>query len=257
MITDNMTRSFKVDRLRVDVFDSALDLGRAAAEFVVLQLMAAIEKRGKARLILATGTSQFAFLNKFQQEVLDWSRIQVFHLDEYCGLPESHPASFRRYLRERILESVKPGKVHFLRGDAEPVSVELERYEKLLRAEPIDIACIGIGENGHIAFNDPPVADFNDPQLVKVVDLDEACRRQQLGEGWFPQLDDVPRQALSLTIPAILSSRTISCVVPEVRKANAIRDTLYGPITTRCPASILRTHPKARLFLDKASGSML
>ena len=207
---------------------------------------------------LATGASQFTFIDAFKKDTsLDWSCISVFHLDDYKGMPEDHPASFRRYLRERILDEVKPGAVYFLEGDAKDVDRELERYEELLRSHPIDVACIGIGENGHIAFNDPHVADFEDRYWVKIVELDEDCRRQQYGEGWFESLDDVPRSALTLTIPAILGSKTISCAVPDSRKANAVYNTLYGPISTDCPASILRTHSDATLFLDGFSSSKL
>jgi glucosamine-6-phosphate deaminase len=160
-------------------------------------------------------------------------------------------------LKERILAHVDPKKVFFLNGDAKDLEKEMNDYAEQLKKHPIDIACIGIGENGHIAFNDPPVADFNDLKLVKVVDLDEDCRKQQLGEGWFTTFDDVPTQALSLTIPAIMNCKTISCVVPDERKANAVRDTLYDEINTKCPATILRTHPDTRLFLDKASASKI
>ena len=150
-----------------------------------------------------------------------------------------------------------PKKVYFLNGDAENLQKELQRYADLLMKHPIDVACIGIGENGHIAFNDPAVADFEDRKLVKLVTLDEACRNQQLGEGWFPTFDDVPEQALTLTIPAIMSCKSISCVVPDDRKANAVYNTLYGEISTDCPASILRTHPNTTLFLDSDSASKI
>jgi glucosamine-6-phosphate deaminase len=228
-------------------------MGTAAARLVVRRLQAAIAQQGEANLILATGASQFSFLAALRQEALDWSRITVFHLDEYRGLSDQHPASFRKYLKERILEAVGPRQIHYLAGDAEDIEAETRRYEALLRDHPVDVACIGIGENGHIAFNDPPVADFDDRRLVKVVDLDEACRRQQTGEGWFPTLDDVPAQALSLTIPAIMGCRCISCVVPDQRKREAVRRTLQDPVSTACPATILRRHDDVTLFLDPAS----
>ena len=173
------------------------------------------------------------------------------------GLSEEHPASFRKYLHERIIDHVQPGDAYFLNGDTENLQAEIKRYEQLLASHPIDVACIGIGENGHIAFNDPPVADFEDPRRVKVVQLDEKSRRQQVGEGWFDTLDEVPEQALSLTIPAIMQSTMISCVVPDQRKADAVYDTLYGPVSTDCPASILRTHPEATLFLDQYSAQRI
>lgn len=172
-------------------------------------------------------------------------------------MSDQHPASFRKYLRERILDEVKPAEVNYLAGDAQDIEAVTMRYENLLKTHPIDLACIGIGENGHIAFNDPAVADFNDPRLVKVVELDDACRRQQLGEGWFPTLEDVPREALSLTIPAIMSSKVISCVVPDKRKAAAVYNALYGPVSIACPASILRKHSAVTLFLDLLSAAEL
>ncbi|MCH8193003.1 MAG: glucosamine-6-phosphate deaminase [Planctomycetes bacterium] len=247
-------KEFKVECLNVAVYDSDQSMGRAAARLVTRRLQETIAAKGRAHLILATGASQFTFLAAFSRETLDWSKITVFHLDEYRGLSDQHPASFRKYLRERILDQVQPAQVHLLAGDAPDVEGETRRYEALLKSHPVDVACIGIGENGHIAFNDPPVADFADPRLVKVVDLDEACRRQQTGEGWFATLADVPKQALSLTIPAIMNCQTISCVVPDQRKAEAVGKTLYDPITTACPATILRQHPDTTLFLDSESG---
>ena len=246
-------KNFQVDRLNVSVLKTDKSMGAAAADLVAKRLQNAIQQRGQANLILATGASQFSFLVALKEEDLEWSGITVFHLDEYKGISDQHPASFRKYLKERFVDSVRPKQMHYLEGDAADVDAETRRYEHLLRSHPIDVACIGIGENGHIAFNDPPVADFNDSRLVKVVDLDEACRRQQTGEGWFPTLEDVPRQALSLTIPAIMSCKTISCVVPDQRKRDAVHKTLNDPITTACPATILRKHPDATLFLDRES----
>jgi glucosamine-6-phosphate deaminase len=250
--------SFKTDSLNVHVHESGAALGRAASDFTAVELNTAVRKHGSANLILATGASQFAFLDAFKKDrSVDWPRITVFHLDEYRGMSDRHPASFRKYLRERILDEVRPEAVHFLQGDAPDAEAETARYEALLKGHPVHVACIGIGENGHIAFNDPAVADFDDPRLVKVVDLDEACRRQQLGEGWFRTFDDVPAQALSLTIPAIMNCNVISCAVPDRRKAEAVRNALRGPIHTACPASILRRHPNAHLFLDRESAGLL
>lgn len=248
---------FKKENLLVKVFENKRELGKAAAVSVADRLKEAIAGKGFANLILATGASQFEFLEHLQRQKIGWNHITVFHLDEYMGMPVSHPASFRKYLKERILDNVRPQKVYYLEGDARDIEAEVARYEALLREHPVDVACIGIGENGHIAFNDPPVADFNDPKLVKVVELDEACRKQQLGEGWFATFDDVPTHALSLTIPAIMSSRHISCVVPDERKAEAVFNTLNAPVSTACPATILRTHPDAILYLDKFSASKL
>jgi len=250
-------QTFKVEKLQVQVYQSKPALADAAAVWVSALLDEAIREKGKANLILATGASQFELVESLKKKAIEWKLITVFHLDEYKGMAITHPASFRKYLKERILDEVQPAQVHLLNGDSADVEAEIKRYESLLAANEIDVACIGIGENGHIAFNDPAVADFQDPRLVKVVDLDEACRRQQLGEGWFPTLADVPTQALSLTIPAIMRCRAISCVVPDQRKAAAVRAALYGPIETACPASILRTHSRARLFLDSHSSSLI
>jgi glucosamine-6-phosphate deaminase len=248
---------FQKENLKVKIFENANLMGKAAAISVAEKLNTAVAEKGFANLILATGASQFQFLEHLQQQAIDWKKITVFHLDEYKGMPVTHPASFRKYLKERILDKVQPKQVHYLNGDAPDAEAEVLRYESLLKAHPIDVACIGIGENGHIAFNDPPVADFNDPKLVKVVELDEACRKQQLGEGWFPTLEDVPTHALSLTIPAIMRCKTISCVVPDERKAEAVYNTLNAEISTACPATILRNHPEAVLYLDSGSASKI
>ncbi len=250
-------KEFKKENLTVKIFEDAREMGEAAAVSVAGILNGALKERGAANLILATGASQFRFLEYLQQQKIDWKKITVFHLDEYKGLPVTHPASFRKYLKDRILEKVKPRAVYFLQGDAPDVEAEVSRYENLLKAHPVDVACIGIGENGHIAFNDPPVANFDDPKLVKVVELDEACRRQQLGEGWFPTFEDVPTHALSLTIPAIMRCKAISCVVPDERKAEAVYNTLNAEISTACPATILRKHDQAVLFLDAEAASKL
>lgn len=249
--------SLTKDLLNVRIYETSAEMGQAAAEFVAQKLREAIQQKGSANLILATGASQFTFLEALKTKTMDWYKITVFHLDEYKGLSDQHPASFRKYLRERILDIVKPGKVYLINGDAENLPETIREYERLLATHPIDVACIGIGENGHIAFNDPPVADFSDPHLVKMVKLDEACRRQQLGEGWFPTLDDVPKEAISLTITAIMNCKTISCVVPDERKADAVHNTLYGKISTNCPATILRKHPDTVLFLDKSSAKRI
>lgn len=246
-------RTFKKDRLSVKIYSLEPEMGQAAAAYAAERLRSAIAEKGSANLILATGTSQFSFLEALKKEDIDWKKITVFHLDEYTGLPETHPASFRRYLKERILEFVRPGQVHLIRGDAPDLAAEMEAYANLLKRHRIDIACIGIGENGHIAFNDPPVADFSDPLWVREVELDADCRRQQLGEGWFPSLEEVPERAVTLTVTAIMNCRAISCVVPGERKAKAVQNTLYAPVSEACPATILRTHPDTTLFLDLMS----
>ncbi len=250
-------KTWTKDKLKIAVYSEQKTMAKAASEFVASELNKAIASKGHANLIIGTGASQFSFFNAFLKEHLNWEKINLFHLDEYIGIPEKHPASFRRYLIDRVLDKVIPNHVFFLNGDAADTGLEMNRYSELLKQYPTDVACIGIGENGHIAFNDPPVADFSDPQWVKIVELDEACKNQQVGEGWFTTADEVPRLALTLTIPAIMQSKVISCVVPDKRKSGAVFHALNGEITTKCPASILREHGQARLFLDKESASLL
>ena len=250
---EQLKRSFHADQLLVKIYEDKKQMGESAADFVAIHLQDTIQQKGTANLILATGASQFSLIEALKEKEIEWEKVTVFHLDEYKGISDEHPASFRKYLKERILNIVKPGKVFLINGDAENLEEEIEEYEKQLKAHPIDIACIGIGENGHIAFNDPPVADFNDPKWVKVVELDHACRMQQLGEGWFPTLEDVPKEAVTLTISAIMSCKTICCVVPDERKSVAVKHTIYNEISTECPATILRKHPDTVLFLDLAA----
>lgn len=243
-------RSFFRDKLKVEIYRTKEEMGREAAGFVAGKIRIALKERGHANLILGTGASQYPFLDAFLKKDLDWKNINLFHLDEYIGLTDSHPASFRKFLKDRIADIVKPGKVFYLNGNSSDIRSEIERYSKLLKGHPSDVACIGIGENGHIAFNDPAFADFNDPDYLKVVEMDQACRNQQVGEGWFPSIDDVPAKAITLTIPAIMDSKVISCTVPDERKATAVYNTLSGEITPSCPASVLRNHSEAVLFLD-------
>lgn len=248
---------FEIDNLHIQVHRDKPALSRAAADFVAAQVRAALAAQGQARVIFATGASQYDFLDALcAAPDMDWSRVTAFHLDEYVGISADHPASFRRYLQERLFDRLPFAAVHLLAGDAPDPAAECRRYAGLLAEAPIDIACVGIGENGHLAFNDPP-ADFHTDAGVHVVQLDEACRRQQVGEGHFPDLASVPPQALSMTVPAILQARVISCVVPDARKADAVHCTLEGPIDPACPASVLRTHPACRLYLDRASASRL
>jgi glucosamine-6-phosphate deaminase len=249
--------SFHADKLHVKIYEKKSDMGEAAADFVAKHIQGAIQQKGTANLILATGASQFSLIGALKEKKIEWEKVTVFHLDEYKEISDQHPASFRKYLKERILNIVKPGKVYLINGDAANLEEEITEYEKQLKAHPIDIACIGIGENGHIAFNDPSVADFNDPKWVKVVELDHACRMQQLGEGWFPSFEDVPKEAVSLTISAIMSCKTICCVVPDERKSLAVKHTIYNEISTECPATILRKHPDTVLFLDLPALSLI
>lgn len=216
----------------------------------------AIERRGQARIIAATGASQFAFLEKLTSEPgIDWKQVEMFHLDEYLHLPQTHPASFRKYLRERLIDKVGIKNFHLIDGERIPAEVIAEITSEI-RKSPIDIAFVGIGENGHLAFNDPP-ADFETDESYIVVELDEACRRQQMGEGWFKGLDDVPKHAISMTIRQVLRANEIICVVPEARKAHAVKKCLEGEIGPMFPASILRTHRNAYIYLDKESSALL
>lgn len=249
--------AFTVDTLAVEIYPDKVALSEAAADFVAGHIRSAIAEQGSSRVIFATGASQYDFLAALcAAPDIDWSLVTAFHLDEYVGISADHPASFRRYLQERLFSRLPFAAVHLLIGDAPDPAAECRRYTGLLAEAPIDIACVGIGENGHLAFNDPP-ADFHTAAVVHVVELDEACRRQQVGEGHFPNLAAVPPQALSMTVPAILSARIISCVVPDARKAEAVRYTLEGSIDPACPASVLRTHPRCRLYLDSASAGQL
>jgi glucosamine-6-phosphate deaminase len=253
-----MNRTLKVDTLSVRVFDDDIALGRAAADDAAAAIADAVAAHGVAHVMLATGNSQFAFLDALvARDDVDWGAVVAFHMDEYAGLPSSHPASFQRYMRERVAAKVPVGEFHYLQGDAPDHGAEAERYAELLRARPLDLCCLGIGENGHLAFNDPPVADFDDPLDVKIVELDDACRRQQVGEGHFATVADVPTQAITVTIPALLRAQRVHAVVPERRKAAPVEAALRGPITTACPASALRRHPNAVLYLDGESASRL
>lgn len=251
-------RSFQADQLQVDIFVTNEDMGRAAAAAVAARLGEVLAEKPVARVILATGNSQFTYTASLLRDFsLPWDRIECFHMDEYVGMDADHPASFRRWMRERVESQAHPRAFHYIRGDSPDPQAECARYAALLAAAPIDLISLGVGENGHIAFNDPPVADFNDPVGVKIVPLDDACKRQQVGEGHFPNLAAVPTHAITLTIPTLLNVASIFCLVPEARKAAAVRDALQGPITTRCPASILQKTTNARLYLDAQSAALL
>jgi glucosamine-6-phosphate deaminase len=250
-------RKFPIGPLQVEIYQQAHTAGKAGARLIAAALRHAIANNGRASIVFAAAPSQNDILNALvHSDDIDWHKVTAFHLDEYIGLPETHPASFRRYLREHILDYIQPHAFYFLQGDSDDPLGECRRYANLLDVEGFDAACIGIGENGHLAFNDPP-ADFTAPNAVNVVNLDEACRRQQVNEGHFPTLQSVPTQALSLSIPAILSARTIACSVSQERKAEAVYATLMGPISGLCPASILRTHPNTTLYLDEDAAALL
>ncbi|MCL5997377.1 MAG: glucosamine-6-phosphate deaminase [Chloroflexi bacterium] len=251
------TRELKCGQLSVVICANNAALGVAAAEQAIAILRAAITAKGQANAILATGNSQLTMLAVLREANLDWSRVNLFHMDEYIGLTDQHPASFRRFLREKLVDAVHPAAFYGVQGDVPDIPGECRRYTELLQRFPADLCCLGIGENGHLAFNDPPFADFTDPLWVKVVELDEVSRRQQVGEGHFPALDAVPKQAITLTIPALLAARRMVCSVPEARKAAAVKAALTGPITPSCPASIMRTAAHATLLLDQESAALL
>jgi glucosamine-6-phosphate deaminase len=237
-------------------------IGTAAADDAEAVVLAAVERRGEANVMLATGNSQLSFLASLtSRAAVDWSRVRLFHMDEYVALPPDHPAGFGKYIRERVVEQLATPALaaHYIAQTAstEEAEAECARYAALLQRHPLDLCVMGIGENGHLAFNDPGVADFADPLDLKVVALDEACRRQQVGEGHFAGLDDVPTSAITVTIPALLRAANVIVVCPEARKAPAVHRALTGPVETSCPASILRQQAHARLYLDAESASLL
>jgi len=240
----------------IKVFNDKIQLGKAAARQAAAAIERAISQSGRARIIAATGMSQLEFLNALTNTPgVDWTKVEMFHLDEYVGLPPTHPASFRKYLLERLIEPAGIARYHLLDGEDETDEV-CGRVGAEVSSAPIDVAFVGIGENGHLAFNDPP-ADFETDEPYIVVDLDEACRRQQVGEGWFAGLDDVPRRAISMTVKQILKAREIVCVAPDARKAEAVKNCFENEISPQFPASILRTHDNATVYLDTGSSSLL
>lgn len=244
--------------MEVSVHPSRAALGLNAARRAAALIQQAIDERGRARIMAATGNSQLDFVAALAAEDgVDWPRVEMFHMDEYVGLPADHPASFRLWIRRRLQEKLPVRAVHYIAGDAPDIPAEIARYSALLAAAPIDCAFVGFGENGHIAFNDPPSADFDDPVPLKEVELDRACRMQQVGEGHFPDIDAVPRTAITVTCSGLFAARAWICCVPEARKAAAVRDALTGPIATSCPASLVRRHAAAWVFLDAESASLL
>lgn len=232
-------------------------MATAAAAQAADVLRRSVAEQGRAHAMFATGNSQLAFVEELVTTAdVPWSQVTVFHMDEYVGVGPDHPAGFQRWIRTRLVDRVHPGAAHYVDGLAEP-EAESARYAALLRTHPLDLCCLGIGENGHLAFNDPPVADFDDPLDVKAVVLDRACRQQQVGEGHFPDLDAVPARAVTVTIPALLRAGTVLAIVPDARKAVPVAAALRGPVTTACPASVLRTRHNVTLHLDPASAAAL
>ncbi|UCD81820.1 MAG: glucosamine-6-phosphate deaminase [Desulfobacterales bacterium] len=243
--------------MQIQVFQTKAECGVAAAEKAAELLRNAIAMKGRASFITATGASQFDFLEALtKQDGIDWAKTTMYHLDEYIGFSDDHPASFRRYLKERLVEKVRPATVHFIRGEAQDSEAECRRLNEIISQDRIDVAFVGIGENGHLAFNDPP-ADFDTENPFIIVALDEACRRQQLGEGWFASLEEVPKSAISMSIKQIMKSEAIICTVPDERKSQAVKDCFEGEVSPMHPASILSDHANAFIYLDKAAASLL
>jgi glucosamine-6-phosphate deaminase len=251
-------RTSQVEGLPVRVYESEAAMGRAAAADMAALLRDAIAARGEANVILATGNSQLAFLRALRDDDgVDWSKVRVFHMDEYVGIDPEHRASFPRFLREHFLGHVEGATFFPMAGDPDRVDEICRDYEADLRRHPADAVALGFGENGHLAFNDPPYADFDDPVWVKPVRLDEVSRRQQHGEGHFDTLDEVPTHAITLTVPALLAAKRVLCIVPEARKANAVRACLREPISEERPGSVLRRVDHATLYLDPDSAALL
>lgn len=253
--------TFRSDQLEAHVYSDRASMGRAAARHVGSLLRRLLGEQDEVRLVVGSAPSQDEFFAALLTPEIagpvDWSRIVAFHMDEYIGLPADHPQSFRHYQQIHFAGQVALKQFHPILGEAPDPAAECRRLNSLLGQAPIDLVCLGIGENGHLAFNDPPVADFDDPVYTKIVELDAVCRQQQVNDGCFPALEDVPATAITLTLKVFREARHLSGVVPAKTKAQAVRDTLQGPISTACPATLMRRHPSARLFLDPDSASLL
>jgi len=256
-LSSNPIFSATVDQLPVSVYATNEAMGQAAAETAANILHQAIAERGEASIIIATGNSQLTFLQALREMAVDWSQVTIFHMDEYVALPEGHPASFPTFLHRHFLDFIRVKQFYPVLARSGRLEQDCAEYAALLRSHPADFCALGYGENGHLAFNDPPFAEFNDPVWVKVVRLAEASRRQQVGEGHFASLDEVPTHAVTLTIPALLAARHVLAIVPEARKAEAVRRALLEPIAESCPGSILRQTPRSRLFLDADSAALV
>lgn len=251
-------KEFLADKLSVKIYNSREEMGIGAAGEAIAYIKSLLDKKDEINMIFAAAPSQNEFLSALIADAgIDWSKINAFHMDEYIGLEEDAPQGFGNFLRDRIFGKVNFKSVNYLKGSAPDPEGECTRYSGLLSEREIDVVCMGIGENGHIAFNDPHVAEFNDPKLVKVVELDHKCRTQQVNDGCFNAIDQVPTHALTLTIPALMRGGQLFCIVPAKTKAEAVRNTVRGEISEACPASILRNHDKAVLYLDGDSSSLL
>ncbi len=247
----------KIENLPVKIFETREEMGSVAAVDAARIINEAISKNGVANVVFAAAPSQDDLLEELLKQDIDWSKVKAFHQDEYIGIDDKEPAGFGNFLNRAIFDRVDFKEKHYLLCEADSAEAKCDEYTKLLKENPIDLIFLGIGENGHLAFNDPAVADFNDPKVIKVVELDDVCRQQQVNDGCFATLDDVPKQAMSLTMSFIMSVPHAICVVPTIRKANAVYNALLGPVTTACPASILRKHEDAVLYLDKDSSSKI
>ena len=241
--------------MEIIISNSKSELGEKAAITGAGLIRKAIRSNGAANIIVATGASQFEMLNELIKQDVDWTKVTAFHLDEYIGISEKHPASFRKYLKERFVGKISLKEFNYVSGEADPLA-ECQRLGEIISKHPIDVAFVGIGENGHLAFNDPP-ADFETEEAYLVVNLDEDCRRQQMGEGWFKTIEDVPKQAISMSIKQIMKSKAIICSVPDLRKAKAVKNSVKGEVSTLIPASILQQHKETQIYLDKDSASLL
>lgn len=258
MVLSTPAKTFQVDALSVRIYNSAVELANDAAQQVQHYLQSLLTQQSTVSILLATGNSQIKFLDALMSlGGIDWSKVQCFHLDEYLGIDANHPASFRRYLRERVENRVNPKQFHYIQGDAKEPLAECDRYTHLLLAQPIDLCCLGLGKNGHLAFNEPSVANFNDAHAVKLVKLEQSTRQQQVDGGYFPALEAVPQYAFTLTIPMLCAAKKIICLAAKEHKASAVQKMLQESIGEDFPASILRTKATATLFLDTDSSSLL
>ncbi|HJY07606.1 MAG TPA: glucosamine-6-phosphate deaminase [Bryobacteraceae bacterium] len=251
-------RELSFGKAHIQIYASRQDLGAAAARRAAELIQQAVREKGRARIMVATGNSQLDVVAALAlRRDIPWDSVEVFHMDEYVGIEETHPSSFRYWIYNRLERHVHPARIEYIQGDAPDLDAEIARYSKMLSEAPMDLAFVGFGENGHIAFNDPHVADFQDPAVVKRVLLDDVCRAQQAGEGHFANIDSVPKEALTVTCSGLFSAASWVCAVPERRKAEAVRNALEGPISPACPASLVRRHPTANVYLDQESASLL
>ncbi len=251
-----MTKEFLKDYLQVKIYDSRTAMGKGAAEDAVAYLKKLLKEKGEVNVIFAAAPSQNEFLAALVASDVDWTRVNAFHMDEYIGLPKGAPQAFSNFLKEAIFNKLPFKSVNYINSQAAP-EVVIKEYKDLLTKHPLDIVFMGIGENGHIAFNDPHVADFNDPEIIKVVDLDQECRNQQVNDGCFESIDKVPTHAVTVTIPTLMNAKKKFCIVPAPTKAKAVYNTVNGPISETCPASIMRKAPGSTLYLDPDSSSLL